>query len=400
MRIDRNRSRLSFRKRRRASCLPVTLGFSLLMGVFVLSWYWLEERLIQRQMPQPSANMQSAARAFGTGNLDAAIDQAQTLWHINPTAANAPALTLLARALVYRSYADYNRASDRLSALTLTTEAYERMPTNADIIAAHAFVLQANGRTADASRIATRALNQNANHTLARVTLSLTYGSNGIHQQAMREALAVLSDMTDLDAYRALALSLSDLGQPREAMQAIDQAIAQNDKLLALLFEKAVYAIQAGSFDTATATYFRILAFDPENVKARLRMCEMSIILRESDTALDYCAQVTERAPTWADGWYHLGREHYLRGDFSQAQNALNRCAMLQSLQEVPIRERTLDCWRLQGEIAELLGDCDVLTRTYAEYQSMVMLGGLRQTWTYPPEGPAICAAPMNSDAG
>jgi predicted TPR repeat methyltransferase len=166
------------------------------------------------------------------------------------------------------------------------------------------------------------------------------------------------------------------------------------------LFEKAIYAIQAGSFDTATATYFRILAFDPENIKARLRMCELSILLRESDTALNYCGEVTQRAPTWADGWYQLGREHYLRGDFPQAQQALYRCAMLQSLQDIPIRERTLDCWRLQGTVAELQGDCDALIQAYEEYQWMVMIGGLRQTWTYPPEGPAICASPTEVEFG
>ncbi len=380
--------------------LPLTLGFGLLVGVLAVSWYWIGERWLQRNPTEPSIDLhlQNAARAFSQGDLDAAIDHAQIAWGSSPTYGEA--LILLARALIYRSYEDYNQASDRQTALALTTEAYERMPTDVDIIAIHAFTLQANGRTADAERVLSRALTQNPNHALSRVTRSLTHGATGIHEQARQEALTALTLSADMDGYRALAFSLSDLGNPADAIRAIDQALVGNDKLLALLFEKAMFAIQAGYFDTATATYFRILAFDPPNVKARLRMCELSSILREADTALAYCQQVTEFAPTWADGWYRLGREHYLRGEFVAAKDALNRCAMLQSLQNIPLGERILDCWILQGEVAELLGDCQALLKAYDEYQTMTRTYRLHQTWVYPPEGPAICLDPIELEAG
>lgn len=400
MRIDRSRSHLSFRKRRRNRLLPITLGFGLIVGVLAVSWYWIGERLLQRNPTEPSIDMQlqNAARAFNSGDLDSAIDYAQMAWGSQPTYSEA--LTLLARALIYRSYEDYNTASDRQTALALTTEAYQRMPTQTDIIAIHAFTLQANGRTAEADRVLARALMQNPNHSLARVTRSLTHGANGVHEQARQEAIHILNADRNMDAYRALAFSLSDLGRPDEAIRAIDQALADNNKLLALLFEKAMFSIQAGFFDTATATYFRILAFDPQNIKARLRMCELSSILREADTALDYCQQVTNFAPTWADGWYRLGREHYLRGEFVPAQDALHRCAMLQSLQNVPVSERIFDCWTLQGEVAELLGDCEALLKAYGEYQHMTQTYRLNQTWVYPPEGPAICLDPAQHQAG
>lgn len=400
MRIDRSRSHLSFRKRRRTRLLPLTLGFGLIVGVLAVSWYWIGERWLQRNPTEPSIDVQfqNAVRAFSSGDLDAAIDYAQMVWGNNPTYGDA--LTLLARALIYRSYEDYNRASDRQTALALTTEAYARMATDTDVIAIHAFTLQANGRTTEADRVLERALMLNPNHVLARTTRSLTYGAHGVHEQARREAITILNITRDMDAYRALAFSLSDLGRPNEAIQAIDQALVDNDKLLALLFEKAMFSIQAGYFDTATATYFRILAFDPPNVKARLRMCELSSILREAETALDYCRQVTDFAPTWADGWYRLGREHYLQGEFVPAQEALHRCAMLQSLQNVPIPDRILDCWILQGEVAELLGDCQMLLKAYDEYQQMTRTYRLNQTWVYPPEGPAICLNPIELETG
>jgi tetratricopeptide (TPR) repeat protein len=400
MRIDRSRSHLTFRKRRRNRLLPLTLGFGLLVGVLMVSWYWIGERWLQRPPSEPSIDMQlqHAARAFSQGNLDSAIDYAQMAWGSSPTYSEA--LTLLARALIYRSYEDYNQGADRQTALALTTEAYQRMPTDTDIIAIHAFTLQANGHTADAERVLARALTQSPNHALSRVTQSLTYGANGVHEQARQEAINAINLSADMDGYRALAFSLSDLGKPNEAIRAIDQALAGNDKLLALLFEKAMFSIQAGFFDTATATYFRILAFDPSNIKARLRMCELSSILREAETALDYCQQVTNFAPTWADGWYRLGREYYLRGEFIESKDALHRCAMLQSLQNIAVSDRILDCWILQGEIAELLGDCEALLKAYNDYQNMTRVYQLHQTWVYPPEGPAICLDPIELEAG
>jgi len=114
-------------------------------------------------------------------------------------------------------------------------------------------------------------------------------------------------------------------------------------------------------------------------------------LLRESETALQYCNAVTRAAPGWVDGWYHLGREHYLRGDFTQAQSTLNRCTTLSIAQGIPITERNLDCWYLQGQSAEVRGDCDGLLKVYEEFTEMVAEADLPQTWTYPPEGPSIC---------
>ncbi|TVR21489.1 MAG: hypothetical protein EA396_08025 [Anaerolineaceae bacterium] len=398
MRINRRQSRLSFRRRRRGRCLPIlTLALTVLLGLVAVSWHWLGDRLPRRALNAPTASLQSAARAFNTGDLDSAIDHAQSVWQADPSRANAEALVMLAQALVYRSYDDYDRAADRQTALTLTTEAYERMPTATDIIAVHAFALHINGQTNAAARLVTRALNQDSSHALALATRSLIYSASGIHQQALREAQIAVIQNGDIEAHRALARSLSNLGRPYDALAAIESAIEQNDKLFALQFERALYAIQAGQFDTATAAYFHILAFDPDNVKARLRMCELSTTLRESETALYYCGEVVERAPTWADGWYRLGREHYLRGDFPQAADALHRCTTLQDIQGAPAESRIVDCWLLKGEVAELRGDCQTLLQTYEDYQRLAVRYNLRQTWTYPPEGPPICADPTQS---
>ena len=137
-----------------------------------------------------------------------------------------------------------------------------------------------------------------------------------------------------------------------------------------------------------------MLALDPNNVKARFRLCELSSILREHDSATNYCEQVTQLAPTWADGWYQLGREYFLQGNFALAQPSLHRCSTLQVEQGVPVSERRFECWYLQGQAAEIQGDCVGLLMTYNEYRVMASTSGLTQTWIYPPEGPPLCVTP------
>jgi tetratricopeptide (TPR) repeat protein len=364
----------------------------LLVATGLISWQWLGQRINQWMTQQDAPSVQQATAAFQAGDLDAAITQAEALYRADP--AQSEALTLMVRALIYRSYDDIGGEQDRARALALTTDAFRRRPTDPDVMAVHAFALQAAGQPALASQIANRVLRDDPSHELARVALALAYGRVGSYQNALAASQIAVDSGGSVDARRALAISLDDLGRYEDALAAVDRAIQQNSRLLALRFEQAHYAMQIGDADRATAAYFSVLAFDPDNVKARLRMCELSSFLRESDTALTYCKEVVDLAPTLAQGWYWLGREHYLRGDFEQAQTALGRCSGLEVLQGVPVTDRTFDCWYLQGQAAELRGDCDALLRVYDEYQSMAAETALPQTWTYPPEGPPICTDP------
>jgi tetratricopeptide (TPR) repeat protein len=394
MRINRGRSTLTFRRqRRRLNCLPLTLLVGLVIVLVFISWEWLEEQLTAfLPTPGPSADLNAAERAFGSGDLQATIDQARQIWQRTPT--NIDALNLLTQALIYRSYDDYDQTNDRTLALTYTTEAYERLASNPVVMAIHAYALQATGESIEAARIANQALSLQSNLPLAHITLSLAYNNVGGHAQALQQADLALAIEESVEAYRARALALGNLGRYEDALTAVNAALTANNRLLALHFERAAYAMNIGDADTATASYFSVLAFDADNAKANLRMCELSSTLRESDTALTYCQQASELAPTWADAWLTLGQEHYLRGEFAAAQAALNRCSTLQTIQGVPAEARYFDCWYLQGQSAEILGNCDALTTVYAEYQQMARAANLPQTWTYPPEGPAICTAP------
>lgn len=357
----------------------------------VVSWGWLGHRL-GGGVGTSMSDLSSAHAAFAQGDLDTAISAAQRVFTRDPDRADA--LLLLVRALIYRSYADYDHANDRDAALQYASDAAFDHQTQPDILTAYALALHANGKSLDAYHVAQRALQIDPGHALARIALAQSYGGVGGFENALQENQRVNASVEwQMDAQRALAISYSDLGRYQDAGTAIAQAIIQNKHLLALYFEQALYALQIGDSSTATRAYFQIMAIDPQNVKARLRMCELSSMLRESTTALDYCTQVTEMAPTWSDGWYKLGREYFLQGDFSAAQENLHRCTRLQVTQNIPIEERSFECWYMQGQAAELRGDCSALIATYNEFQSMAQRANLPQTWTYPPEGPPGCSS-------
>lgn len=378
---------------RRAGCLSLLPLLIVLAGMGFAVWAWLDTRSTADPQADAAAALRRAQAAFERGDLGAASEGARQSWQDVDNPANTGALLLLVRALVYHSYSDYDRELDRVLALEIASGAYDRYPTDSDIAAAYAFALQANDQPVRAARIAEGVLNRDPEHVLARIARGLGYAGAGGFSVALteNERAAAAESPLKMDALRALAIAYGDLGRYEEAAATIEAAIALNTRLIALHFERALYALQMGDTGAATAAYFRVLAFHPDNIKARLRMCELSSLLRESETALDYCQQVTERAPGWADGWYRLGREHYLRGDYPSAQAAFRRCTTLQIAQNVPIPERELDCWYLQGQAAEIQGDCPGLLRVYNQFRAMAAEANLPQTWTYPPEGPAIC---------
>ncbi|MCA9904307.1 MAG: tetratricopeptide repeat protein [Anaerolineae bacterium] len=401
MRIKRNQSRLSFRhRRRRGGCMSLAVIIGLIAGMLLISWSWLERRITALSPPPDESDLiNSALEAFDRGDLDDAIVMAREALVNNPSQINA--VILLSRALIYRSYQDYDTESDRAAALELTTELIQRYPTNLDLRAAHAFALQANRQPAAAADAARRVLEENPDHGLARVSLALAYAVAGSNEFALRESLqAVRAHPTMMDAQRALAISYGDNGNYESAVHSVESAIALNGRLIPLYFERALYALQLGDVDSATYAYMQVLALDSENVKARLRLCELSSLLRERDAAIAYCTAVTERAPSWADGWYQLGREYFLQGNFEAAQTNLHQCSTLQVMQEIPVEERRLECWYLQGQAAEIRGDCPTLLATYNEFRAMTANSDIAQTWAYPPEGPPGCtnAAPATSN--
>ncbi len=391
MQISRKRSRLTFRQRR-AGCVSWLLVVGLVLGVSSVTWSWLQYRHGRPGAAPAEDWLARTLQAFEHGNLDETIARARQRLAVD--AADPEALRLLTRALIFRSFSEIDRAIDRQMAVQFGARAAARAPENALIAASYAYALAVNGQPADAADMARRALETAPDLALAHTALSLAYGGAGAFDAALREAEMAVRNAAGgdaVDALRALATAYGDLGRYGEAVQAIERAISLNEQLLSLHFERAHYAMQLGDYDRATVAYYQVIALDDSNVKAHLRLCELSSLLRETDAAVGYCGQVTTLAPNWADGWYRLGREYFLQGEFKQAQDALHACSSLQVAQNVPAAERRFECWYLQGQAAEIVGDCPALVSTYNEFRAMARDEAVTQTWTYPPEGPPAC---------
>ncbi|MGJ3241309.1 MAG: hypothetical protein ACFE0Q_21560 [Anaerolineae bacterium] len=399
MRIDRNSSRTIFRRKARGGCLS-WLVTSLILCVFVLLSMPQIQTLFSRwRVTTPElATLADSQQAFQNGDLERTISYARAVYENDST--RTEALELLVRALVYNSYADLHHEDDRITALDLTTIAVAESPYDMRVLGAHAFALQANGISDQAQRVALRVIRNDENSITARLALALSYSSQGIFEAGLNNALRAVEIANNAhpdwraDAHRVTALLYSDLGRYAEAASSAETAITFNRRLLPIHFERALYAQQIGDMDTATAYYFNVIAFDEDNVKARFRLCEVSSLLGERDAAIDWCGQVVELMPGWADGWYWLGREYYLNGDWRNTQITLNRCSTLQIAQAVPVEDRRFECWYLQGQAAEVLADCVGVVALYTQYQQMAQSANLSQRWVYPDGAPPICQTP------
>lgn len=376
-------------------CAPLLVLLLVATAVVATGRHWIGQRLNLNRMPQTAADLTAAFAAFDSGDLDEAVEYASQI--IESDVSDAAAHELLVRALVYRSYSEINRATDRESALRISRAAVKQFPRSQDLQAVLSYALQGNGHADEAGRVALRIVERLPRHLLARIALSLSYGSRGIPQAALREAeigldLAREQNRLLFESHRAVALAYSDLGNYSQALAHMDQAIRHSGRLIPLHFEAALFALQVSDIDRASVSYYRIMALDEDNVKVRVRLCELSDRLLERESALRYCREVTELAPDWSDGWYKLGRLRFLGGDYANAQSALSRCSNLQKEGQVEIPERRLECWYLQGQSAEIRGDCAGLMAVYREFLNMVEKAQLPQTWSYPPGGPPICA--------
>ena len=371
----------------------IWLGVLLNVGVIFYSMDH-PRKLLTFLLTQDENHIALAQQAFHQGDWDNAIDQAQIAYTKDIT--NTQALIILVRTYIYRSYVDFQYDTDRLYALELTHAALGTHPTHVDTIAIHAFALQANDQAINAIDFADQALQITPNHTLARTALALAYARIGSFETALYESQLALNnhehDFDIFDTYRAIAISLADLGRYDEARIQLTNLIENHPQVIPLYYERALYSKHLGKISAAEADYFQVLTLDPENIKARLRLCELANYAGEQDSALQYCQQVVDKAPSLAKGWYQLGRIFFLAGDFQQAQQTLNRCSTLQIIQDVPLEARTFECWYLQGQAAEILKDCDALTTIYNQFQIMTEANQVNETWIYPPEGPPVCA--------
>ncbi len=393
--MGRRRSVRGYRSSRGGGgCVTVIIWLGILINLGLIIYTLSDGNIpLASLLRLPSDDAGAALRAFESGDFDMAISRAQAALDADST--DTAAAMTLTRALIYRSYTDFRYADDLAAALDAATDALRANPEDPNALAAQAFALQANGRAVEAVDVAERALEQAESHTLARTALALGYARAGSFDTALRESETALANAGDspeaFEARRAVAISTADLGRYEEAGDLMQALIDDYRNVIPLYYERALYARQVSQPEAAENAYFTVLNMDENNVKAHLRLCEFASRIGERGTAETQCNRVTELAPSLAEGWYQLGRLHFLAGEFEQAQARLHRCSTLQITQNTPPAERIFECWYLQGQAAEILGDCDALIATYNQFQIIAADPAVRETWTYPPEGPPMC---------
>ncbi len=160
----------------------------------------------------------------------------------------------------------------------------------------------------------------------------------------------------DADARRAYAFALSWFGENLEATSQLEQAIALDPNRIPTYFELAFQYLAQNRDQEAIDIYNLILAIQPRNARAMLRLCTAYRKIGEFNRALGYCTDAREAVdtedPIFADVQFEFGRMIYNENnDWTTALAAFEACS-----EAVP---ESLSCTYYQGLTHYYLGNCD-----------------------------------------
>jgi tetratricopeptide (TPR) repeat protein len=233
-----------------------------------------------------------------------------------------------------------------------------------------------NGDPANAVPIAQAGLQHDRNFAPLHTALSSAYRQIDRYDVALEAAeRAIELDPLDPLARRVYALALIWVGRYSEALDQLEQAVALNPNLASPYFELAsmyrTLAVRdpnggADYYALAIATYEQVLALQPQNAKAYLRLCETFTAVGEHRRGQGYCEDALTINPNYAQAWRALGQTEYPQRNYEGAIEAFQRCVELGS--------EEIECYYLRGLSHYYLGECpqawdilsDSLTRARA----------------------------------
>ncbi len=176
--------------------------------------------------------------------------------------------------------------------------------------------------------------------------------------------LAIQYDPLDPTARRIYSYALIWVGRYDEAIDQLQQAIQLNPNLAGPYFELAgLYrsrAVQAQDtamaiqlYADSIALYEQILAMQPENARAYLRLCDAYFEARENVRATDYCQEAVNINPNYSQAWASLGQTQYSRRNYESAIESFERCVQIAS------DDSDIRCFYLRGLAHYYLAECD-----------------------------------------
>ena len=326
MKIERDYSQPFFRqpKRHPIRNMFIAAVLGLLLGLAIL-WQWdAVEAVVQSiggtpptPTPLPSELATRAAELFVQGDIDGAE-------------------TLLAKAVAERpnNIAYLYEHGHVLIELGRYDEAHSIGDAIVDLDArdARGFALRAaaltwRGKPTKAIPIALSGLELNPRFTPLYATLARAYvdaerWADGL--EAGERGLSISSDNADL--LRAYAYALQSVGSYSDAGSYLQRAVELRPAYLPTHFELAGLFLARDEDQNAIDLYDHILAIDPRNARAMLRLCLAYRKVGEFARALGFCKDSVVNDGTDPEAQFQLGLLYYRDYQFEKSRDAFQQC--------------------------------------------------------------------------
>ena len=208
------------------------------------------------------------------------------------------------------------------------------------------------GRFSEAIPVALAGLDINDRYASLYASLARAYTRTGRYLDGVEMGLrSVESDPASVEARRSYAHALSWVGESVEATAQLEIALALDQSYVPTYFELAGQYLAQNRDQEAIDLYDRILALQPRNPRALLRLCQSYRKVGQFERALGYCDDAVLADPTSAQASFELGLLQYNRFDFTGAVQSFSQC-----LEYDP---DNLDCTYRLGLSYYYLDDCD-----------------------------------------
>lgn len=368
MQIRRDYSQPFFSRRRRRIMWRWILVYVLLIAGFL---YFVDSQFDRLQVmalemvgmappPTPFAS-ELATRGmerFLAGNLRDAADLFRRAVEQQPT--NVDYLYEYGRILLEMGADDERYYAE---AIQIGDQAIQANPNDPRGYALKTRALDLSGDPANAIPVGQAGLNVDRTFAPLYAALSSAYRAIDRYDAALTNAeRAIELDPNDPASRRIYAYALIWVGRRAEAIDQLEQAVALNPNLAGPYFELAgLYRAEAGQTENPTratelyalaiATYERILAMQPENARAYLRLCDAYFEARENIRAADYCQEALRINPEYAQAWASYGQTQYSRRNYEGAIESFENC--------IRYGGEDIRCYYLRGLAHYYLGNCE-----------------------------------------
>ncbi len=194
------------------------------------------------------------------------------------------------------------------------------------------FALQAaaqagQGRSAQAIPLALAGLELDPRFTPLYTTLARAYVAAERWAEALEageRGLSIRSD--DPELLRAYAFAMQSVGAYGDAIGYLQRAIELRPSYLPTQFELAGLYLALDDDQSAIELYDHILAIDPRNARAMLRLCLAYRKVGEFSRALGFCEDSVANDSADAEALFQLGMLYYRERRFVESRDAFQAC--------------------------------------------------------------------------